>query len=165
MDGTESGWESKFEEDLAAPFSSKYSYSTKQGIIHSNNLNKIDDPVGLFPGLGDENIDETLTIDKVGNLTVNEYVYKNASVDLGALDGEFSLTLWYNETVSMTQPIVAEISFKYEDTNEGFSNNVVTRSKSLFSAMQEDSTLASWNTQNSLTKTATVYQYDSSFCD
>jgi len=160
-----SGWESKFEEDLAAPFSSKYSYSTKQGISQSKNLNKVDDPVGLFPGLDDENLDETLTIVKVGNLTVNEYVYKNASVDLGALDGEFSLTLWYNETVSTTQPIVAEISFKYEDTNEGFSNNVVTRSKSLFSAMQEDSTLASWNAQNSLTKTATVYQYDSSFCD
>lgn len=165
MDGTESGWESKFEEDLAAPFSSKYSYSTKQGISQSKNLNKVDDPVGLFPGLDNENLDETLTIEKVGNLTVNEYVYKNASVDLGALDGEFSLTLWYNETVSTTQPIVAEISFKYEGANEGFSNNVVTRSKSLFSAMQEDSTVASWNAQNSLTKTATVYQYDSNFCD
>jgi hypothetical protein len=165
MDGTESGWESKFEEDIAAPFISKYSYSTKQDISNSKNLNKMDDPVGLYPGLEDENFDETLDIEKVGNLTVNEYVYKNASVDLGALDAEFSLTLWYNESVSTTVPIVAEISFKYEDTNEGFSNNVVTRAKDLFTALQQETTLVSWNAQNSLTKTATVYQYDSNFCD
>lgn len=165
MDGTESGWESKFEEDLAVPFISKYSFSTKQGISNSKNLNKMDDPVGLYPGLEDENFDETLDIVKVGNLNVNEYVYKNASVDLGALDAEFSLTLWYNESVNTTAPIVAEISFKYEDTNEDFSNNVVTRSKFLFEAMQQDTTLVSWNAQNSLTKTATVYQYDTNFCD
>lgn len=165
MDGTESGWKSKFEEDLAVPFISKYSFSTKQGISNSKNLNKMDDPVGLYPGLEDEIFDETLDIEKVGNLTVNEYVYKNATVDLGALDAEFSLTLWYNESVSATAPIVAEISFKYEDTNEDFSNNVVMRAKALFTSMQQDTTLVSWNAQNSLTKTATVYQYDSSFCD
>jgi hypothetical protein len=165
MDGTKAGWKSKFEEDLAAPFISKYSFSTKQDIGNGKNLNKMDDAVGLYPGLEDENFDETLDIDKVGNLTINEYVYKNASVDLGALDSEFSLTLWYNESVSTTQPIVAEISFKYEETNEAFTNNVVTRAKNLFAAMQQDTALVIWNAQNSLTKTATVYQYDSSFCD
>lgn len=165
MDGTMSGWESKFEEDLAVPFISKYSFSTKQEISNSKNLNKMDDPVRLYPGLENENFDEALYIKKVGNLTVNEYVYKNASVDLGALDAKFSLTLWYNEFVSTTAPIVAEISFKYEDTNESFSNNVVTRAKSLFTAMQQDATLVSWNAQNSLTKTATIYQYDNNFCD
>jgi hypothetical protein len=165
MAGTESGWESKFEEDLAVPFVSKYSFSTKQGIGNSKNLNKMDDPVGLYLGLESESFDETRDIEKVGDLTIKEYVYKNASVDLGALEGEFSLTLWYNELVSTTQPLVAEISFKYEDSNEGFSNKVVTRSKRLFTAMQQDATLASWNSLNSLTKTATIYQYNGSFCD
>ncbi|GAA6134198.1 hypothetical protein NBRC116188_09870 [Oceaniserpentilla sp. 4NH20-0058] len=165
MDGTESGWESKFEEDLATPFVSKYSYSTKQEIGSSKNLNKLDDPIGLYLGLEDENLDDTLDIEKVSGLTVNEYVYRNASVDLGALDAEFSLTLWYNETVTTTLPIVAEISYKYEDTNEGFSNNVVTRAKELFTAMQTHSSFNNWNAQNSLTKTATIYQYNSNFCN
>ncbi len=67
-----------------------------------------------------------MTIEKVCNLTVKEYVYKNVSADLGTLEGELSSTLWQNETVRTTQLTVAEISFKYEGTNEGFSNSVVT---------------------------------------
>jgi len=165
MGGTVSGWESKFEEDIAVPFVSKYSYSTKQSISNNKNLNKMSDPVGLYRGLQSENYDENLEIVKVGNLTVSEYVYKSATVDLGALDAEFSLTLWYDEVVSSIQPIVAEISFKNEDTNENFSNNVVTRAQKLFIAMQLHNTLGDWNSTNSLTKTATVYQYDSNFCD
>ena len=165
MDGTEPGWESKFEEDIAVPFVSKYSFSTKQEISNSKNLNKMDDPIRLYPGLLNENFDDTRYIEKVASLTVNEYVYKNATVDLGSLDAEFSLTLWYNESISTTAPIVAEISFKYEDTNESFSNKVVTRAKELFTAMQQNTTLVNWNAQNSLTKTATIYQYDSNFCN
>lgn len=165
LSGESSDSESKFEEDIGVPFVSVYSSSTKQEIGSGKNLNKMDDPVGLYPGLEDENFDESLAIEKVGGLTINEYVYKNAEVDLGSLDAEFSLTLWYNESVSTTQPVVAEISYKYEDDDGDFSNKVVTRAKILFEAMQENSVLASWNSTDSLSKTATVYQYNSNFCN
>ncbi|KAA1164743.1 hypothetical protein EU508_01065 [Pseudoalteromonas fuliginea] len=165
LTGTKSGAKTKFEEDISAPFVSIYSFSTKQEIEDDKNLNKMDDPIGLYSGLEDEDFDEDLPIEKVGNLTVNEYVYEDATVDLGSLDAEFSLTLWYDESQSTTKPIVAEISFKYEDDNEDYSNKVLTRAKQLFTDMQEDSAVTSFNSEDSLSKTATVYQYDSSFCN
>lgn len=157
---------SKFEEDISAPFVIAYCPSTTQKIGHDKKLNKMDDPVGLYPALKDEHFDQNLAIEKVNNLTINEYVYKNASVDLGLLDAEFSLTLWYNDSVSTTQAIVAEISFKYEDEKGGVSNTVAVRAKELFTVMQEDLALATWNAPTSLTKTKTVYQYNNKdFCD
>lgn len=165
MEGSKSKNKSKFEEDLAAPFTSKYSYSTKQKVGKNKNLNKLRDAIKLYPGLANENFDGSLPLKKVGNLTVSEYLYKKAYVDLGALESQFSLTLWYNETVSTTLPITAEISFKYKNKNKGSGNKVAARSKSLFQAMQKDPRVAVWNTKNSLSKTATVYQYDNTFCD
>ena len=156
---------SKFEEDISAPFVITYCPSTTQKIGNDKNLNKMDDPIGLYPGLKDERFDPNLAIEKVNNLTINEYVYKNASVDLGSLDAEFSLTLWYNNSVSTTHAMVAEISFKYEDEKGATNSTAAVRAKELFTMMQEDLALAIWNAPASLTKTATVYQYKKGFCD
>jgi hypothetical protein len=155
----------KFEEDVSAPFVVVYSPSTTQKIAKEKQLNKMADPIALYPGLKSEGFDKNTPIEKVNNLTINEYVYKNASVDLGLLDAEFSLTLWYNESVSDRQVLVAEISFKYED-EKGRDNSVVAvRAKQLFSTMQEDPLLTIWNAADSLKKTATVYQFNDGFCD
>lgn len=156
---------SKFEEDISAPFIIVYSPSTTQKIGNDKNLNRMDDPIGLYPGLKDEHLDPSLAIEKVNNLTINEYVYKNASVDLGSLHAEFSLTLWYNDSVSSFQPMVVEISFKYEDEKRAVSNTAAVRAEELFTIMQEDVALTTWNAPASLTKTATVYQYKKGFCD
>ena len=160
MSGTKSDAQTKFEEDLGAPFSSKFSQSTTQGISNSKNLNKLDDPIGLYPDLEKYNFDDTTPIVQVGTLTIYEKVYKNAFVDLGNKDAEFSLTLWYLSAASTT-PVIAEISFKYKDVNEDYSENVVTRAKKLFELMQ---TMTTWNNINSTTKTAFVYDYDPNFC-
>lgn len=162
MEGTESGAETKFEQDLGAPYTSKFSHSTTQPISESKNLNKLDDPIGLYPDHMEQyNFDEDTAIVKVGGLTIYEKVYKGTSVDLGNKDGEFSLTLWYTSSTSTT-PAVAEISFKYSDVDEDFSEYVVTRAKKLFELMQ---TLSAWNNPNSTTKTAFVYNYNPSFCN
>ena len=186
--GKKSKAKSKFEEDIAVPFISTYSSSTTQKIGNSKNLNKMDDPVGLYPGLKNEHFDESLAIEKVSNLTINEYVYKRETTEIvnrvGVVDNEFSLSLWYNESVSTTQAIVVEISFKYDNEQEEFnkndshnisnnssksskssnSSNEVKHAKELFMVMQENPLLAKWNSTDSLSKTATVYQYDSRFC-
>jgi len=130
----------------------------------------MDDPVGLYPGLKNEHFGENLAIEKVSGVTVSEYVYKNTTVkissidDIAALNAEFVLTLWYNELVSKTQAIVAEISFKYKPDNEHFNSKVDTRAKVLFTMMQEHPQLANWSSTNSQSKTAVVYQYDRHFC-
>ena len=162
--GKKSNAKSKFEEDIAAPFISTYSSSTTQKIGKNKNLNKMDDPVGLYPGLKNEHFDESLAINKVSHLTVSEYVYKNATADLDSVDAEFSLTLWYNEAESKTQAIVAEISFKYKGDHSRFSDEVGTRAKALFIEMQTSPQLINWNSPDSLSKTATIYQYDHDFC-
>lgn len=161
MSGSDSSAETKFEEDIVAPFVSKYSHSTTQSIDDSKNLNKMDDPIGLYSGIEKYNFDEEMAIVKVGGLTIYEKVYKGTKVDLGSKNGEFSLTLWYTSSTSTT-PAVAEISFKYADTNEDYSENVVSRAKILFELMQ---TLSIWNNPNSTTKTAFVYNYNPNFCN
>ncbi len=107
MSASGSDAETKFEEDISAPFISKYSYSTTQEISRSKNLNKIDDPIGLYPGLESYNFDEDEAIALVGNLEISERVYKGTDVDLGNKDGDFSLTLWYKDGV-LNAPVVAE---------------------------------------------------------
>ncbi|MEL0659402.1 hypothetical protein V6255_09655 [Psychromonas arctica] len=182
--GTKSKAKSKFEEDVAVPFISTYSSSTTQKIGNSKNLNKMNDPIGLYPGLKNKHFDENLAIEKVSDLTINEYVYKSANIDIvniaGVMDTEFSLSLWYNESVSTTQAIVVEISFKSDNEHEKLnkndsrnisnnsssnSSNEANHAKELFMVMQENPLLAKWNSTDSLSKTATVYQYDSRFCN
>jgi len=160
MSGTEADAVTKFEEDIATGYSIKYSHSTTQGISASKNLNKLDDPIRLYPGLLDYNFDDTQEISLVGGLSVLELVYKGTSVDLGSELGKFSLTLWYN-SINLSAPAVAEISFKYKDASGYYSENVVTRAKKLFESMQ---TMNTWLATNSMTKTAFVYNYNPSFC-
>ncbi|WP_025565744.1 hypothetical protein [Psychromonas sp. SP041] len=170
LSGTKPKAKSKFEEDVAVPFISTYSSSTTQKIGKGKKLNKMDDPVRLYPGLKNKLFDENLAIEKVSGLTVSEYVYKNTAVKIGSIDeiaalnAEFTLTLWYNELVSKTQAIVAEISFKYKTDNEHFNSKVDTRAKVLFTMMQEHPQLANWSSINSQSKTAVIYQYDRHFC-
>lgn len=153
--------ETKFEEDISAPFTSKYSYSTTQSIGDGKNLNKMDDPIGLYSGLEAYGFDPDEPISLVSDLVVTEKVYKGTSVDLGNLDATFALTLWYDSDTSIV-PMVAEISFKYKDENESYSENVVTRALQVFEAMQ---TMTNWASTDSLTKTAFVFNYATpNFC-
>lgn len=160
MSGVESDAETKFEEDIGVPYTRKYSHSTTQSLSWSKNLNKVDDVVDLYPAVEAYGFDEDEPLVVVGNLTVTEKVFEGPYVDLGNEDAEFDLTLWYT-SADATVPVVAEISFKYKDKDEDYSENVVTRAKTLFEAMQ---TMTNWIALDSLTKTSLVYAYDPQFC-
>ncbi len=156
--------ESKFEEDISPLpiFHIKYSLSTKQEIGKGKNLNKMDDPIGLYPGLESYDFNPNDPIDNVGNIIIHEFVYgTDAEVDLGSVDAELNLTLWYLEGGSVTMPVIAEISISYKDENEGFTEKVARRALQLFNVMQS---LEEWNDPTSPTKTAFVYGYDPTWC-
>ena len=70
----------KFEEDIKAPFHGLYSHSTTQPIGGSKNLNRLNDPGRLFPGLPKQldHYDDEETIAPVGALTVRELVLTGA---------------------------------------------------------------------------------------
>jgi len=151
----------KFEEDISAPFVSKYSHSTTQSIGQGKNLNKMNDPIGLYSGLATYNFNSNEPIILVSGLAVSEKVYKGPWVDLGNLNASFSLTLWYDSSSSM-MPLVAEISFKYKESKENYSDNVTNRALAVFEAMQS---MSNWVSASSLTKTAFVFAYvNPSFC-
>ncbi|EIJ43036.1 hypothetical protein BegalDRAFT_2172 [Beggiatoa alba B18LD] len=160
MQGTGSDAETKFEDDISTPFVVSYSHSTKQSIGSGKNLNNMDDPIGLFSGLSAYQFNPNESITLVGGLSISEVVYSGASVDLGSKVATFDLTLWYLSANSTT-PVTAEISYKYADSNADYSQNVVTRAKTLFMAMQ---TMSAWLATNSMTKTNFVYTYNPSFC-
>ena len=159
-----SGDKPKFEEDISKPFCSKFSSSAKKKISATKNLNKMDDPVRLYPELKKYNFDLNEAIKEVNGLTISEKVYEGGEVDLGNKDGEFSLTLWY-DSPSSTEPKIAEISFKYKDkTNEeDYSETVASGAKKVFTAMQG---MSNWVSDKSQTKTSYVYQYGTTpFCN
>ena len=159
------GADSKLEADVGAtsdmPFKVVYSHSTKAP--NGRKLNRMNDIHAHFPGFEDDyGLDDDLALSVVGDLTVTERVYRNVDIDLGQHDGEISITLWYAGTPSGNQaPAVAEISFKYEDPSADYTRKVVNRARQAFDALRG---LSDWVEPDGQTKTAFVYQYDSTFC-
>ncbi len=154
--------ETKFEEDISKPFCSKFSYSAGKEITANKNLNKMGDPVNLYPELKQYKFNLDEPIKEVNQLTISEKVYKGGKVNLGKKKGKFSLTLWY-DSPSSTEPKIAEISFTYKDDQENYSERVASQAKQVFTAMQG---MSNWVSEKSQTKTSFVYEYGSdSFCN
>ncbi|WP_205475361.1 hypothetical protein [Alloalcanivorax balearicus] len=159
------GAESKLEADVGAtstvPFKVVYSHSTKAP--NTRTLNRMDDIHTHFPGFqSDYGLDDTLTLSLVGGLTIQERAYRNVDIDLGQHDAEISITLWYQGTPSGSQsPVVAELSFKYQDPSADYTRKVVNRARQAFDALRG---LEQWVEADGQTKTGFVYQYDSAFC-
>lgn len=166
VSSTTSGGESKLEADISksneADMKIVYGHSTK--VPNTRTINNFQDIHAHFPGFEDEyNWNNNTALSLVGNLTVHERVYKDVFIDLGQHDAEVSVTLWYNGAPTQgSSPIVAEVSFKYEDSAADYTRKVVNRALDAFSAMQG---LTSWVDNNALTKTRFVYQYNNSFCN
>ncbi|WP_444997137.1 hypothetical protein [Aliikangiella sp. IMCC44359] len=155
----------KLEADIGVSSTSNfkvvYGHSTKAP--NTRTINKMDDINEQYPGF-DQNyaFNDNLSLALVGNLVIREHVYKGMEIDLGSFDAEISVTLWYNGVPSGAQkPVVAEVSFKYEDSSADYSKKVVNRAKIAFEALQN---LTAWTDPNSKTKTRFVYDFNSTFC-
>jgi len=150
--------------DLKATFTSLFAHSTTQPIGASKNLNDLDDPLGLYPGLEDGLAEENASYSSsdaiviVSGLQIFERVYSGGTIDLGGLTAEVDVTLWYDKAAaSYNTPLVAELSFKYElaDPDDEFTRPVVWRAKQLFLGLQSLSQVD----PSRATKTAFVYDY------
>lgn len=166
MSATSGSAESKLESDIGISASSNFVvlYSHSTTTPNTRTINQMDDINDQFPGFEDDyGIADSTALDLVGGLTVREHVYKNVDIDLGSIDAELSVTLWYDGTPSgASSPIIVEVSFKYEDSSADYTKKVVNRAKQAFLALQD---LSTWTDPASKTKTRFVYEYDPSFCD
>lgn len=166
MSATSGSAESKLESDVGISASSNFVvlYSHSTTAPNTRTINQMDDINDQFPGFdSDYGFSDSTALDRVGNLTIREHVYKNVDIDLGSIDAEISVTLWYNGTPSgASAPVVAEVSFKYEDNAADYTKKVVNRAKQAFLALQD---LSAWTDPASKTKTRFVYEYAPSFCD
>ncbi|MBN2864496.1 MAG: hypothetical protein JXK16_00670 [Thiotrichales bacterium] len=158
------GATTKLEADIGAstttPFKVIYSHATTAP--NTRTLNNLLDINTHFPGFdADYALQDTLPLSLVGNLVIYERVYKNVMIDLGQFDAEISVTLWYQgQPTSQQSPLIAELSFKYEDANADYTRKVVNRAKQAFMALQ---TLPGVDL-SATTKTALVYQFNPNFC-
>ena len=156
----------KLESDIGtssvSTFKAVYSHSTT--IDNTRTINEIEDINDEFPGFEDDyNLSNSINLGIVGNITIREHVYRGHEIDLGQHDADISVTLWYNGTPSGNdQPVVVEVSFKYEDSGADYTKKVVHRAKEVFNSLQD---LTTWTNPNSQTKTGWIYAYDPNFCN
>lgn len=157
--------ETKLEADVGinsvSQFKVVYAHSTTTP--NTRTINNFKDINVHFPGFEDDyDYSDSLALDLVGNLSIREHVYKGIEIDLGSFDAKLSVTLWYNGVPTGSQkPVVAEVSFKYEDIDADYSKKVVNRAQEAFYALQG---MTAWTNPASKTKTRFVYDYDPTFC-
>lgn len=85
--------------------------------------------------------------------TFHELVFKGATVDLGDVEGEFDLSLWYREGHFKAEaPALAELSFKYDVKDDAAVGEAARRALRLFKALQLG--LGGWTSPDRETKTS-----------
>ena len=145
-----------------------YSKSTRQPIGKNRKINKMRDPLELYPKLAEglrqegASVDPDQALERVSGLTIRELVYENPLVDLGDREAEVSVTLWYDgKKGGLTEPLLAELSFKIEasDQPDPFGIETLDRAEALFLTMAK----LPWADANASTKTSFAYQYRN-FC-
>ena len=151
-------------DEPGSPLKRIYSKSTTQPIGKNKKLNKMADPLGLYPGLEEGLRQEGAVVDReqdlelVSGLDIREHVYEKPAVDFGAVEAEVSVTLWYDGKAGKPgEPLVAELSFKIDGPTSD--TKTLNRAESLFLAMLG----LPWADTKASTKTSFVYQYRN-FC-
>lgn len=161
--------ETKLETDIGAapgetpPIRLIFSHSTKQEIGEGKKLNRLDDPLKLFPKLG-QGLDEEEApfhaedeISVVSGLQVHERIYEGPRAILAGAGTGFSLALWFKKGESPKQsiPMIAELSFKLSAKDLSLGTDVIDVAEDLFEQIQK----TGWFDPESTTKTRFVYRY------
>ena len=151
----------KFEEDIKPPYQTLYSYSTTQQIAEDKQLNRMNDPGRLYPGLPEQlhtyDAEEAITV--VGTGTVRELVLTGGDFQIGQepkVEAECALIVWYDAREDAQTPKVVEFSFRYSNHEEKYPGAVAQCAYDVFQRLQGE-TLARWVDPASKTKTAYVY--------
>jgi len=147
----------KFEEDILAPFTSKFSHSNSIESAQRPQLGVMREVTSLFPGLKELGIDENTPVTTANNFKALEVTRKLCKFQFDQTEIlKASLNFWYllNET---HWPLVAEFSFDYDATKkvdgelESYSNSVVEGASGFFRSLLN---LAGWLDLTTTTKTS-----------
>lgn len=149
---------SKFEEDIAAPFRSRYSHS----VTIDGSLAGMPDSVGnasrLFPMLAELPRDGGLCDSETPIKVVNDFiplerVHKGLKLVLSAeVSCSVAVILWSHN--SKGRVLCAEFSFRYEDPNENYPVSAAQTAYNVFTAIQS----LDWCLPGASTKTQLAYQ-------
>ena len=151
---------SKFEEDIKAPFTSLYSFSTTVLIGGNRRFESLSDVGRLFPhvlaSLPGARGDERLVV--VNGFNARELVIVGGKLRLrkgqqGVAD--CALIVWYKHGRRSDKPVAVEFSYRYGDKNEEYNGETSLRAFDVFDGLQNR--LKRWVHTRSRTKTALVY--------
>jgi hypothetical protein len=150
--------ETKFEEDVLPPYSSKYSKSTRVKFKSDPAVKSVGDVTALFPGLKAFAIPEDTPVGVVNDFTAHEVVLKVGKFSFGGgPEVKAALSFWYLLGEEVELPMVGEFSFDYEAPKAGpgeleqFPFATVDGVSRLFAALQGQT---GWFNFNLTTKTA-----------
>jgi hypothetical protein len=156
--------ETKFEEDILPPFTSKFSHSTSIEGDTLPELGSMKQVIDLFPGLEDLGIDGDAAIKTVNDFEALEVVRKLCTFKFGGSPTiKASLSFWYLPEGDEGWPLVGEFSFDYDapdgeadgEALESYAREVAWRAGRLFKALQRQE---GWFDLDGTTKTAFVFE-------
>jgi len=169
------GYKVKFEEDIIAPYVSKFSLSSKFENDKEPKIEDIKDLEKTFPGLSRHNIDNG-KLHKVNDFVAKEISYKIGKITFADDDDDDNredheqirtyLNFWYLPNEERV-PLIVEFTFDYDSINkdavikgtasvEEFSLPLVRNSYEFYHALQDRRIVA---LDFSKTKTSFAYQY------
>jgi len=146
---------SKFEEDIGAPFLTRFSQSnTVKGDKRAPTT--LGEAAEIFPALGKLRRDgrrchHKIELEKVNSLQIFERVLKGPVLHFGKVEAQIALILWSDREEG--RPLVAEFSFRYGDEKERHSRKVSLQSMEFFEKLQA----LDWGAAAGRTKTQFAY--------
>lgn len=155
--------ETKFEEDIKAPFISLYSFSTTQTIGQNKKSKSVQHLIRLYPGLsgeiGKEDREKDLTL--VNGQFIDETVITGPAIRLSsdpAIAAECALILWQQKNENPSAPAIVEFSFRYGDKKQRYGRDVAQKAFEIFTGIQKN--MKEWIEKEGMTKTGFVYDND-----
>ena len=158
----------KFEEDILANASSKFSHSVsikkKKPWSVENEIKTIDDVIKLFPGLKVLDSCNNAKIRIVNDFKAHEIAYELGYIDFdqGQTKIKAVLNFWYLDKKERF-PLIVEFSFGYDALTNGavpnqleqFSIEIVEKTHLLFKTLNKQ---VGWVSELAMTKTSYAYQ-------
>lgn len=152
--------ETKFEEDIKAPFFVLYSFSSTRPVEDETELKKLKHLIKIYPGLG-EQLEQRQSEEKiaiVNDLVINETVINGPQIILNndsSEKAECALIVWYDEAKSGEKPIIAEFSFRYKNKKEEYNAETSQKAYDVFMLIQQK--MKGWIDKKNATKTGLVF--------
>jgi hypothetical protein len=153
------GAQTKFEEDIKAPFRSLYSFSTTLAMAGKPPRN-LGEMARLIPDVAGrlEGFRRSEPLTAVNSFTAREVVVVGGSIRLSKqpkVSAECALIVWYDNSGRETTPVAVEFSYRYGNKNEEYDGTSALRAFDTLNLLQMK--LKKWTDPKGATKTAFVY--------